>query len=618
MRAVLGARGIESCHIHEVVGMKSWGRAKGWVVLAAALGLAGVLAWGGYGGATWLASTGEMFAHFRLHAAPHLGQVLVQPVELLARPRLILESAAIHPAEPGTDDDLSAAVARSRRLILERPVISIDIGSGGHGISASVAAALEPVAARLATLDMHVLTIRDGLIKLRLSAHEHEILSNVDVQITPSRRTSATIAGQATFRGQRLKLNATVTKPAAKGTENRWPTQATVTSSLFEARFDGAVGEEKGLRLTGAIDLTAPRLREIARWIGMAAPLAGNLEELRLKGTLDWSGGAMAFSKATLALDGNEGIGAVTLTRSATRTALEGTLAFKRLNLTPYVVSTMVERTLLAPIFAASKPPTISSLLDNLDADLRISSDSLIIPGIEAGQGAVAITLKNGKLLAEVAELAIEDGVFKGQLSVERVGIGPRYALNGKLEGVEAGRLLERSLGRNPLQGRADATMNLVTSGDTVRELLMGLGGKANVVMREGGRLGLDLRTLIQTTKRAELRGWQSLGTTVTGLDALKLAIDVHQGVVHARIAEAKSGTSTISGIGYVDLHGKALEFSLGLKTADPSSRMPATSDVLRLSGPWQSPRLTHERGGEEIEPRLPSTPASAPPADRK
>jgi uncharacterized protein involved in outer membrane biogenesis len=597
--------------------MKAWSRAKGWVVLAA-LTVAGALTWVGYGGASWLASTGDMLAHFRLHAAPHLGQILAQPVELLARPRLVLESAAVHPAEPGSDEDTAGAIARSRRLILERPVISIDIGSGGRGVGASVATALEPVAARLATLDVQVLTIRDGLIKLHMSAQEHETLSHVDVQITPSRRTSATIVGQVTFRGQRLKLNATVIKPAAKGTENRWPTQATVTSSLFEARFDGAVGEEKGLRLTGAIELSAPRLRDIARWIGVGAPLAGNLEALRLKGTLDWTGGAIAFSNATLALDGNEGVGAVTLSRAATRTAVEGTLAFKRLDLTPYVVSTMVERTLLAPIFAATKPPIISSLLDNLDADLRISSDALIIPGIVAGQGAVAITLKNGKLLAEVAELAIEDGVFKGQLAVERVGVGPRYALNGKLEGVEAGRLIERSLGRNPLQGRADATVNLVTSGDTVGELLTGLGGKANVVMREGGRLGLDLRALIHTTKRAELRGWHSVGTTVTGLDALKLAIDVQHGVVHAKIAEAKSGTSTISGIGYVDLHGKALEFSLGLKTADPLSRLPATSDVLRLSGPWQSPRLTHERGGEEIVPPPPPAPASAPPVEPK
>lgn len=602
------AWGFESCHIREVLSMKFWSRSKRWVVLGAALGGAGALTWIGYGGVSWLTSPADMLAQFRLHAAPRIGQILSEPVELLSRPRLVLESAAIHPAELDGDEDVRAAVARSRRLIIDKPVISIDIGPGGGAHGMSVAEALEPIAARLAALDMQTLTVRDGLIKLVMSANEHDILSDVDLQITPHRRTTATITGQATFRGQRLKLNATVAKPAAKGTENRWQTQATVSSSLFDARFDGSIGEEKGLRLTGAVDLSAPRLREVARWVGMESPLAGNLEALRLRGTLDWTSGAMAFSNATLTIDGNEGVGAVTVTRVAKRTAVEGTLAFKRLNLTPYVASTMIERTLLAPIFGATRPPFMASLLDNLDADLRISSDALVIPGIETGQGAVAITLKNGKLLADVAELAIEDGIFKGQLAVERVGTDPRYALNGKLDGVEAGRLLQRSLGRNPLQGRADATINLVTSGDSIDELLSGLGGKAKVVMREGGRLGLDLRTVIQSAKRAEIRGWQSLGTAATGLDTLSLTIDVQHGVVHAKIADAKSGSSTIFGNGYVDLRGRALEFSLGLRTADPSSRVAATNDTLRLSGPWHSPRLTHERV-EEAERRAPPAP---------
>jgi uncharacterized protein involved in outer membrane biogenesis len=588
--------------------MTSSSRVKGLIVLTAALAAVGALTWMGYGGTSWLASTSDVFAQFRLQAAPRLGQVLAQPVELLARPRLVLESAAIHPAELSYDEDVPAAVARSRRLIVHKPVISIDIGSNGRGIGGSVAEALEPIAARLASLDVQVLTIRDGLIKLHTSPSDYEALSDVDVQITPHRRISATILGQATFRGQRLKLNATISKPAAKGAENLWPTSATISSAVFEARFDGAVGEEKGLRLTGAVDLSAPRLREVARWIGMGSPLAGNLEALRLKGTLDWTGGAMAFSNATLTLDGNEGVGAVTLTRDAKRTAVEGTLAFKRLDLTPYVVSTMVERTLLAPIFAATKPPVISSLLDNLDADLRISSEALIIPGIETGQGAVAITLKNGKLLAEIAELAIEDGTFKGQLEVVRAGVGPRYALNGKLEGVEAGRLLQRSLGRTPLLGRADATMNLVTTGDSADELLKGLAGKAKVVMRDGSRLGMDLRTAIQSAKRADLIGWQAVGAAVTGLDTLSLAIDVQHGVLHATIAEAKSGTNTLFGGGYVDLHGQALEFSLGMKATDPTSRVAASSEALRLSGPWQSPRFTHERGDGVLHPPMPTS----------
>jgi AsmA protein len=583
--------------------------------LAIVLGGVALVASLGYGSMSWMHATGDMLTPFRLQAAPRAGHVISEPVQLLARPRLVLESAAFHSVDAGANDDGPEAVERSRRLILDRPVISVEVASSGATGDTALMAALEPVVARIASLDVQSLTIRGGLVKLQSGTTEPEVLTDVDLQITPQRRTSASVSGQLTYLGQRLSLSATATRQAVNSTEYRWPVQAMVSSSLFEARFDGVLGEEKGLRLNGTIDISSPRLREIALWIGIGAPRAGNLEAMRLRGALDWTGGVMAFSQATLTLDGNEGVGAISVTRTGERTAVEGTVAFKQLNLKPYIVSTMVERTLLAPIFAATRPPVIASLLDNVDADLRISCDTLVIPGIEAGQGAVAITLKNGKLLADVAELAIEEGVFKGQLAVERAGTDPRYGLSGKLEGVEAGRLLQRALGRRPLQGRADVTLNLTTVGDTVEELLTSLGGKAQLEMRAGGRLGLDLRALAQSAKRGEQRGWQAAGISTMGLDGLALRFDVLEGVVHTTILQAKSGTSAFSGNGSIDLPRQSLDFALTLGTTDPSSR-PATGDVLTFSGPWEAPSVRLERRDEALH-RPPPVTAPVLPASR-
>ena len=592
-------------------------RAWGLGGLAIVAGGIALLAWAGSSGMPWLGSTGDMFSQFRLQAAPRSGYPIAGPIQLLSRPSVMLESAAILAAEPEIPDDDTAAMARSRRLIIDKPVITVDVGSGVAVRESDVARMLEPLIARIAAFDLQTLTIRGGVVKLLSGAGEPEMLSDVDVLITPQRRASAIVVGQLTYLGQRLNFNGNVAKPAASSAENRWPVYATISSGLFEARFDGTIGEENGLRLTGSADLSVPRLREITRWIGVGSPRSGTLEAMRLKGNLDWTGGAMAFSNATLTFDGNEGVGAITVTREAERTAIEGTLAFKQLDLKPYVVSAMVERTLLAPIFAATQPPAIASLLDSVDADLRISCDTLVIPGIASGQGAVAITLKNGKLLADVAELAVEEGIFKGQFVVERSGADPRYGLNGKLEGVEAGRILQRALGRNPLQGRADITLNLGTEGDTANELLTGLGGKANVVMRDGGRLGLDLRTLAQSARRGDLRGWQAAGTAMTGFDELALVLDVRQGVVHTTIVKARSTAGAISGGGYVDLSGRALEFSVGLGSADPSPKAVSTSDVLVLSGPWHSPQVTVERRDDGVH-RPPAVLAPTLHIDRK
>jgi AsmA protein len=178
---------------------------------------------------------------------------------------------------------------------------------------------------------------------------------------------------------------------------------------------------------------------------------------------------------------------------------------------------------------------------------------------------------------------------------VERIGTDPRYGLNGKLEGVQAGRLMQRTLGRNPLQGKADITVNLMTTGDTTSELITGLDGKANIVMREGGRLGFDLRALAQSARRSDLRGWQAGGASVTNFDELALALDVRRGVVHTTIVKAKSGAGAITGGGSINLPARGLDFVVGLGAGEPSPKAVATHHVLTLSGPWHLPHVTVE-----------------------
>ncbi len=597
--------------------MMANGRAWRAGILAVGVGGLVTLGWLVHSGVGWFGSTRDLLSQFRLQAATRMGYSISDPIQILARPRTVLESGAILAGEPEIPDDASA-LTRSRRVILDRPTIAIDAGSRHAPRDEFISELFRPLVDRIASLDVHSLTLRNGVIKLLPATGDPEILSDVDLQIVPVRRGSASISGQFTYLDQRLSLNLTLAKPVGAMADARWPLQGTVSSGLFDARFDGAIAEEKGLRLTGAVDLTAPRLREIARWIGIGSPRAGNLEALRLKGALDWTGGAMAFSNATLTLDGNEGVGAITITRQDQRTALEGTLAFKQLDLKPYIASAMIERTLLVPIFAATQPPAIASVLGSLDADLRISCDTLVIPGIATGQGAIAITLKNGKLLADVAELAVEDGIFKGHMVVERSDGDPRYRLNGKLEGVEAGRLLQRALGRNPLQGKADITMNLATVGDTMGELVSGLAGRANVVMREGGRLGLDLRTLAQSARRTDLRGWQAAGASVTNFEELALALDVRAGVVHTTIVKAKSGAGAITGGGSIDIPARGLDFVVGLGAGESSPKAVVTHHVLTLNGPWHLPRVTVEVRDDSAARSPPPAASSALPTDRR
>jgi AsmA protein len=157
--------------------------------------------------------------------------------------------------------------------------------------------------------------------------------------------------------------------------------------------------------------------------------------------------------------------------------------------------------------------------------------------------------------------------------------------------------------------------MSLTTAGDTSEELVGNLGGKAQIDMRAGARVGLDLKTLAQATKRGDVRGWQAAGTSTTGLDGLGLRLDVQQGVVQASILHAKSGMNTFSGSGSIDLTAQSMDFALAFGTTDPVLR-PLVSDALVLSGPWAAPSIKLEHRGEAVHRPSPVT-APVTPAGR-
>ena len=60
---------------------------------------------------------------------------------------------------------------------------------------------------------------------------------------------------------------------------------------------------------------------------------------MRVKGTLDWGAGVLTFSRATIAMDGNEGTGALALDTTKAIPSFDGTLAFDTLDLSRYLLA---------------------------------------------------------------------------------------------------------------------------------------------------------------------------------------------------------------------------------------------------------------------------------------
>src|SRR6185503_18087813 len=192
-----------------------------------------------------------------------------------------------------------------------------------------------------------------------------------------------------------------------------------------------------------------------------------------VKGDLTWARRSLAFEKARIAVDGNEGNGRLALNLAGDRPLLEATLDFANLNLTPYLDAARTQ------LFGFELPATWGASFDTslpmiryLDADMRISANRIALKDLGFGQGGATVTAQAGKLRADIAEVELPSG---GSLSAQVTAIMteavPRYAVRAKVESLEMGPATARLLGSPALTGRAGLTFDLTSTGYTLTEL---------------------------------------------------------------------------------------------------------------------------------------------------
>jgi len=292
---------------------------------------------------------------------------------------------------------------------------------------------------------------------------------------------------------------------------------------------------------------------------------------------------------------------------SGARAAVDGTLGLKTLDLSTYLNPKHKTRSasnecLLSLVTAASglEFPFIRAV----DADLRISSDSVVMPGVTIGHSAATISLKGGKMIADIAELEIDEGTRGGgQLRIDANGPQPSYDIRGKLEALDLGRAGQAIFGHPTIQGRGNVIVEISTSGDTGTMLLGSLDGKLSVTLNEGGRLGLDVDQLaaaVNSPKPASV--WQTASTGGTTIDTLDARFAVAKGVIRTEVAEAVAGARAVTAEGAIDLPTRRLDLELAIGKQAQADSAEGTSadkrDIIDMHGPWAQPSLQSGASG--------------------
>jgi AsmA protein len=534
-------------------------------------------------------------------AAPRDAYTVSSPLRLGQTPGVTLDRGTIflldhavqRAAGSGETKRSTAGVAA---LVIDGGVFRI---GGGHDPAAAPAAPSQdeasPLLDAVTAFGFEALSIQRSTLIVALPGGHTETFTDVSAEVSKSRSGTLAAKGNGSLRGQAVSFEAAVPGTIDTKPGHGAPLKLNVKSPHIEIVFEGSVALADTLQLEGHCKLTATDLRQTARWLGAPWPAGFGLRGLNIEGQLVWSGSGLAFDRAVFHMDGNEAIGALTVSLAGDRPAVTGTLALKSLDMTEYIAGQAGVQGLASSSWAWLAGSEISMPLSkHFDADVRVSAGRLVAGNLEFGRSAAAVSLKEGQLVADFAELDLDGARGSGQLAADLTGPRPMLTMRGKLEDVDAGRATSMIFGHSALQGSATVVADLTATGEKVSDLVDTVSGKLAIGLG-GGRLGFDVKALVDAVQKQDTEGWTRAARGESSIDHLDAHLFLQNGVVSSERVQASTGETALAAIGTIDLPRKRLDVRVLVDTAfslHAGNRTAGGPEILHLQGPWANPAI--------------------------
>jgi AsmA protein len=549
---------------------------------------------------------------------------LSSPVRLLGAPVVELESGTLslpqsHGLARGGEMIAMLITGSGPRLTLDDATFTADFSTAEPTFLQTSAGSIAPLVASFQKLQFDALTIQNGSVRIKMADGSTLTLDDLAAEVTSKPTGTVRVAGSFSFRGEKVSFDTTL-GPSAPTQPGARPITASLDSAMLSARLDGSLLFADNPRLLSQhAEVNIPHLRQAARWLGAGWPPGFGFDDFHAKGQLEWVNRTLAFQKAVLQMDGNEAEGTLSVNFAAARPAVDGTLGLKTLDLSKYLArgnaADQESGASLLTLVSGARGLEFP-LIENVDADLRISSDSVVVPGLTIGHSAATVSLKGGKMLADIAELEIDDGTRGGgQLRIDTNGSHPSYDVHAKLESIDLGQAGKAIFGHPTIQGRGDVIVDLTADGDSGDSLLRSLDGKLCVTVDEGGQLGVDVNQLVTAaTSSQQALLWRAAASTAIPIDRLDARFAVVNGVIRTETAQAMAGARAMKADGAIDLPGHSLDIELAIgdrARADAGEDVkPAPREVIDLRGPWVQPTLQPVAAPGTPNPQQQDTPA--------
>lgn len=349
---------------------------------------------------------------------------------------------------------------------------------------------------RLGTFD-----ISDGVINYANEATgvEETVTSLNGTLDWPSTRSSWQFEGNAIWRGDAITGQLSADLPImllAGGISN---ISASLKSEPLSLEFTGEANRLSDLFVSGDLVLSSPSLRRMVTFLGGEVEPGAGFERFSANGTVSGTISDIQLADSTIDLDGNVYKGNLRFTISTTgKNKLSGTLAADRLDLQPYALL----------LLDGSNRKTLFTVVNQSDADIRVSANTLSFPGIELTEFAGSLIARENEIKLDVGNAAYGDGILAGSISA--TGTSERAMLDFFLDGSGLNPVslpflakYSRLLPDGPSHIRARLSSGLSEQG----ALLETMKGDFSISMPAGSIAGLDFSEVLKTLDPQENDG---------------------------------------------------------------------------------------------------------------
>ncbi|MFY0611817.1 MAG: hypothetical protein JXQ99_09860 [Hyphomicrobiaceae bacterium] len=413
------------------------------------------------------------------------------------------------------------------------------------------------------------LALRQSTIVVALPNGHRERLTRADVKMIPAGSNAVEAKGQGFWRGQRSKFALKTDAPAQYGNV---PIKLSFSATLLDFTYNGSF-QLAGLlpgagALQGATTVHLKNTERLANALGTSWPIGTSVQDVRIEGPLRWDADTLAFDQAKVRLGDNDAEGTVSLKTSGGRALISSTLAFEKLDVAGYLPNGATDRRAVAWQWWSKLVGTLSQpAAPHINADIRLSAKTLSAGDYLLGPGAATISMKDGKLSADIAEIALAKGRATGQISIDFNRYIPKLALRGRLEEIASGQWSETLAGKRYIEGQGRIVADLSSQGVSIHQIINDMKGKVEFSVPENGAIGLSLvelnnapdKSLLQTSKEALARVMR--GSTV--VNDLEAVLHVKEGVAKIVKASATHPAGSVRASGSYDMARSVYDFRM-------------------------------------------------------